>query len=209
MRSMSDDRIEQLLTNGRVNTVLAWALCSLFAFTALEGVLTGDLLWSAFALFVGLSATLPAIARRNPRRMPPWEVVMLAGLPVLGRAVATLRVPSAVATYLSIAALALLVAANLDLFTAVEMNVPFAVLFVVVTTLATAGIWAVVRWVVDLSFGTTLLLDPALTHDEIETGLMWEFVGAAVAGLVAGLVFEWYVRRRAAVDTRLERGETG
>jgi len=200
---MPDHEFADLLADGRVNAVLAWALCSLFALSAAEGVLTGDYLWSGVALFVGVVVVLPAVAGRNPRRMPPWEIVLLAGLPVVGRAVATFQVTNTVATYLSLAALAMLVAVNLHLFTPVEMSLGFAVLFVVVTTLAGAGVWAVVRWASDLYLGTELLLVPDHTRAEIEEQLMWEFVGATAAGLVAGVVFEEYVRRRARVKTRI------
>jgi len=197
----------RLLSDTRVNAALAWSVCLLFLVTVVLGVLRDHLLWSLFAALVAVVVTLPAVAARNPRRMPPWEVVLLAGLPVIGRAVATVSVMGAVATYLSIAALALLVAVNLHLFTAVEMNLPFAVLFVVVTTLGTAGVWAVARWASDLYLGTALLLDPALTRSEIEEALMWEFVGSAAAGLVAGLVFEGYIRWRTDIETRT-MGET-
>lgn len=205
---MADQEFADLLSDGRVNAVLAWVLCLLFVGSAADGALSGDYVLSGFALFIGFIVTLPAIAGGNPRRMPPWEMVLLAGLPVVGRSVATIEVTSTVATYLSLAALALLVAVNLHLFTSVEMSLSFAVLFVVVTTLAAAGVWAVVRWASDLYLGTELLLDPELTRDEIEEQLMWEFVGATVAGLVAGVVFEEYIRRRSRVGARLPGGES-
>ncbi|NIS31208.1 MAG: hypothetical protein GWN07_12825, partial [Actinobacteria bacterium] len=75
-----------------------------------------------------------------------------------------------------VAALALIIAVELHLFTPVLMTPSFAVLLVVVGTMAAAGTWAVVRWSADLLLGTTFLLDPALTEAEIEAGLMWEFV---------------------------------
>jgi hypothetical protein len=200
---MPDTEFGDLLTDSRVNAVAAWLLLSLFALSAVESVWGGEYLWGTLAAVVGLVALLPAVAARDHLTMPPWEMVLLAGLPVVGRSVATLQVTSDVATYLSIAALALLVAINLQLFTPVEMSVGFAVLFVVVTTLAAAGIWAVARWTSDLYLGTELLLSPALTSTEVHDRLMWEFVASAVAGLVAGLIFEGYVRRRATVDARL------
>jgi len=205
---MAEREFGDLLTDSRVNAVVTWVLCGVFGLVALESLLTGDILWSVFALFVAAMVLLPAVASSNARRLPPWEVVALAGLPVVGRAVATLQFASTVTSYLSIAALALLVAVNLHLYTAVEMSVGFAVLFVVVTTLAAAGVWAVARWVSDLYLGTSLLLVPGVPREEREVALMWEFVGASVAGLVAGLVFEGYVRRRASVDARLQGGES-
>jgi hypothetical protein len=200
-----------LLTDTRTNGVLAWAFVGVFVLVAVESVLTVDLLWAGFALLVALVVVFPPLAAREPGRMPPWELVVLAGLPVVGRAIATLRVTNTVATYLSIAALALLVAVSVHLYTPVEMSVGFAVVFVVVATLAAAGLWALVRWGSDLYLGTTLLLDPGpdgvLTDADLERSeeaLMWEFVGSGVAGLVAGVVFEEYVHRRASVDERME-----
>ena len=43
---------------------------------------------------------------------------------------------------------------------------------------------------------TRYLLDGRPEH-VVETALMWDFVAATVAGVVAGLLFEYYFRRRA------------
>jgi len=173
--------------------------------TAVGSVVTGDLLWGVFSGTVAVIVALPAVASGEPRAMAPWEIVLLAALPVVGRTFASFQLSSDIATYLSIAALALLVAVNLHLFTTVEMNFGFAVLFVVVTTLAAAGVWAVVRWGADVYLGTGLLFVEGYTEAEIEHGLMVEFVGSAVAGLLAGLLFELYVRRRR-VSERVPEG---
>lgn len=209
----ADGDLANLLTSTRANLVLAWVLVGVFALVAIESLLTADYLWAAFAILVAAVVVLPPVAARQVRRMPPWEVVLLAGLPVAGRAVATLQVTSTVATYLSIAALALLVAVDIHMFTPVEMNVTFAVLFVVVTTLAAAGLWALLRWGSDLYLGTELLLDPGpdgvLTEadrEAIEDDLMREFVASGLAGLVAGLFFEGYIHRRSEKDVRLQEG---
>jgi hypothetical protein len=215
-RDLAELDLADLLTDARTNVALAWMLVGVFALVAVESVLTDDLLWAAFAVLVAAVVVLPPLATRQVRRMPPWEVVLLAGLPVVGRAVATLQVTNTVATYLAIAALALLVAVDIHMFTAVEMSVGFAVLFVVVTTLAAAGLWALVRWGSDLYLGTELLLVPGpdgtLTDadkEAIEEALMWEFVASGVAGLVAGLLFEGYIHRRANRDARIgEEGST-
>jgi hypothetical protein len=76
------------------------------------------------------------------------------------------------------------------------------VAFVAIATMAVAGMWAVLRWTVDLWLGTGFLLDPALEPEAIERGLMLEFVASTVAGLLAGVVFEFYIRRRARVRRR-------
>ena len=108
----ADQDLRYLLTATRTNVALAWVLVGVFALVAVESLLTRDYLWAAFSVLVAAVVVFPPVAARQVRRMPPWEVVLLAGLPVVGRAVATLQVTSTVATYLSIAALALLVAGS-------------------------------------------------------------------------------------------------
>ena len=77
-------------------------------------------------------------------------------------------------------------------------------LFVVITTMAAAGLWAVGQWLSDLYLGTGFLLGRG-TEEEVEAALMWDFVAATVAGLAAGVLFEFYFRRRARIDDRLPR----
>lgn len=200
---MAEVEFEQLLHNARLNTVLAWIIVGVVALVAVEGVLSRDILWSGFPVAVLLLILIPPLAFRSVHTMLPWEVLLLATLPVLGRAFATFQTSSQIATYLSIAALALIVAVELHTFTTVRMSPSFAIAFVVITTLAAAGIWAVVRWSADIWLGTEFL--DALGHDEkaIERAVMLDFVASFVAGIVAGLVFEFYVRRTARIEPRL------
>jgi hypothetical protein len=90
----------------------------------------------------------------------------------------------------------LVIAVELHAFTTVEMTPGFALLLVVVTAVAAAGVLAVVRWLVDTWLGTGFLLTPGVEPELIETGLMWEFVYSTLAGVAAGVLFEVYFRRR-------------
>lgn len=183
---MSRADLGRLVESERANALLAWTFVAFVAAVAVASLFRGNLLWAVFTAGIVVLSVLPAVAVRSPRAMVPWEVLALAALPTLARAFAP---PVAeIATYLAVAALALVVAVELHLFTTVEMSYRFAVAFVVVTTLATAGVWAVTRWVADLYLGTGFLA----SEDE----LMWEFVASTVAGVGAGLFFEGYVRRR-------------
>ena len=202
MASTASD-LASLLRTSRLNAAIGWLLTAVIVLTAVTNVFLGNLLWAGFAMVVGGLSVLPAVARRDPLVMIPWEVFVLAALPLLGYTFGINVAFREVTTYLSVAALALIVAVELQLFTNVEMNYQFALLFVVVSTLALAGLWAVSRWLSDLYLGTTLLLDPALEEDVIEEHLMWEFVASAVAGLLAGGVFELYVRRYTGVAQRI------
>lgn len=77
-------------------------------------------------------ALVPTAARRDPLVTLPWEVLVLAVLPIIGRSFATVPPTSQFATYLSVAALALIIAVELHRFTPVRMTASFVVLFVVV-----------------------------------------------------------------------------
>ncbi len=188
--------LERVVRDQRVNAALSWLLVGFVLAVAAGMLLQGELLWAGFSATVAGLAVLPAVARRTPVAMLPWEVLALAVVPLAGRAVASVPVTGRLAQYLSVAALALVVAVELHTFTPVEMSDRFAVLFVVVGTLATAGVWAVVRWLSDVYLGTTLLLTPGVAEAAVERRLMFEFVYSTLAGAVAGVVFELYFRRR-------------
>jgi len=199
---MSSD-LGGLLRRQRTNAVASWLLIALLVVAVGTSIWRDLLWWAAFAVAVLVLALLPPVLLRNWQATLPWEVTALAGLPVLGRSFATVPVTGQIATYLSVAAIALVVAVELHLFTDVRMTDGFAVAFVVVTTLATAGIWAVLRWAVDILLGTTLLLADGVPEPEVEHALMIEFVASTVAGVVAGLVFAYYVRRQIRPADRL------
>jgi hypothetical protein len=156
----------------------------------------GALLPSVLVAAVVVFAIAPVLAYCNPRAMLPWQVLLLTGLPVLGAVFASLWLVSGPVTYFMIAKIALVVAVELHLFTPVQMTPWFAVLFVVVTTMTVAGVWAVGRWLADLYLGTVMLLVSGLTDTQIETGLMWEFVYSAASWVVAGIVLQRGFRQR-------------
>ncbi|MFB6084270.1 MAG: hypothetical protein ABEJ94_08510 [Halorientalis sp.] len=188
---MNETGLGRILRSRRGNAVLAWVFVGLVLVTGLASAVTGNYLWTVFTAAIALIALLPAIQLRSVRVMPPWEVVVLATFPAVGHLFAVELLTGQAqhtARYVSVAALALLVAVDLDGFTPVRMNESFGAVFVVVTTLATAGVWAVVRWAADTLVGTGFLAS--------EHALMVEFVGSATAGVVAGLVYVFYLRRR-------------
>ena len=200
--------LSAVIVDRRINAVLAWLVVGVLVVTAVAAAAAGQVLWAGFSLVVALLGVLPGIAYRGFDAMLPWEVLVLAAVPVAGRflvagqTILGFTFTGRIATYLAVAAIALIVAVELDLFTDVVMNHSFAVFFVVITTMAAAGVWAVVQWLSDLSLGTSFLLD-GRPEEVIETTLMWDFVAATVAGILAGIVFEYYFRRHARVASRL------
>ncbi|GGL52947.1 hypothetical protein [Halocalculus aciditolerans] len=204
---MDSDRLGRLIEAKRSNAVLAWLLVAFILLVFAESLWMRDLVWAGFTLVVAGVALVPPVVARDPEIMLPWEVVLLAALPVLARTVTTWGPATDLATSLSIAALALLVAVELDVFTPVRMTPWFAIAFTVIATMATAGLWAVGQWLADLFLGTYYVLPPpgsGMTEGDALYRLMWDFVGATGVGLVAGVVFEWYFRRVVDSATRIE-----
>lgn len=205
---MSRSTLRDVVEQERVNATISWAIVAFLLATALGTILGGDPVWGAFVVSVAGLAVVPAVTTRNATAMLPWEVLLLAALPALGRTlvvgetIAGLTLSGRIATFLAVAAVALVVAVELDVFTPVRMNEPFAVVFVSMTTTAAAGVWALARFLTDSFLGTQLLLD-GRPERVVETALMWDFVAASAIGLLAGVLFELYFRRRASTETRV------
>ena len=193
--------LREIVESQRLNAVLAWVLVGFLGLAVVANLLERSVVWAGFTAAVAALALVPAVRYRDPVTMLPWEVLLVASLPVVGRTfvvgqrVGGFTLTGRVTTYLAVAAVALIIAVKLDVFTPVRMNEAFALLFVVVATTAAAGMWAVAQWVSDLYLGTSLLLD-GRPEAVIERELMWDFVAATVAGVLAGLLFEYYFRRR-------------
>ncbi|WP_152041936.1 hypothetical protein [Salinigranum salinum] len=202
--------LRSVVESQRLNALLAWLLVGLLLVAAGVNLVERHPVWAGVTATVAVLALIPAIRYRDPLTMLPWEVLLVASLPIIGRTfvvgqrVGGITLTGRVTTYLAVAAVALVIAVELDAFTTVRMNRAFALLFVVVTTTAAAGVWAVVQWTSDLYLGTSLLLD-GRPEEVVETELMWDFVAATATGVLAGLLFEYYFRRRARTGARVAR----
>lgn len=206
--AMEETALARVLHDSRLNAIICWVLIGLVALLAAASVIEGELLSAGFAVAIVALAVVPPLGFRSAEAMLPWEVLVLAALPVLGRTVVVVTGlgTGRISTYVSVVAIALIVAVELHVFTAVRMNTRFAVAFVVLTTMAAAGLWAVARWVPDVLFGTTFILKPGVEESVIEHRLMLDFVASTVVGLVGGAVFQWYFRQQAPLDDRITEG---
>ncbi|WP_306059888.1 hypothetical protein [Natronococcus wangiae] len=187
--------LEHVLGVGRRNAVTSWLLVALLVAIWLGGVLADRVLWSAFALVVLALAIVPPMAYRSAYVMLPWEVLLLAALPVLGLGLGWGPFTSPVAAYLAVAAVGLVIVVELHSFTAIRLSPGFAVVLVTAATMAAAALWAVVQWGIDLALGREFVT----TNDE----LMIEFFYSTLAGVGAGVIFTAYFRRIDAVRDRL------
>ncbi|MFC7081397.1 hypothetical protein [Halorussus caseinilyticus] len=174
----------------------------LLAASIAENLVSGDLIWTVFLAAALVVLVLPAVAARDSAAMLPPEVTALAVLPAVTRALGPAWATE-YATYLSVAALALAVVAELSLFTSVEMAPWLANAMVVLTTMAAIGVWAVLQFYSDAFLGTHLVG----SADDVNVA----FVRATVAGLAAAVVFERYFADHADAESAsdLPEGETG
>ncbi len=203
--SAPPDILATLFKNSRNNALLAWLLVAVLVAVFIESVLDFDRLWILFVAVTAAIVLLPPIAHRNWRVMLPWELLTLALLPILVRALAGGDI-GVFGYYLSVAGLALIVTVELHMFTELRLNHWFAVFFVVLTTLASVAAWSVIRWNSDRLLGTEFLIEPGVSQDAANAALMIEFLWVTLAGLVAGVVFAAYFRRRGrALRRRLRR----
>lgn len=174
------------LDRTRPAVMASWAILLYLWGTAALLFLEGNPIWTGYAAFTGFIAVLPAAALRDWRKVPPPEILFITALPFTLKAAGTGTIASWTLGYLSAAAVALLVIAELDMFTGFETTPRFTVILLTATTIAISGTWAIARWVSDLTLGTGFLGS--------ETLLMWEFTAAALTGVVAGELFNHYTK---------------
>jgi hypothetical protein len=187
-------RLATLVESNRLNAVVSWVLVASLVGAAVASVVVGEPVWSVFAAGGIAVVLLPAVARRDPSVMPPWEVLVFVALPIASQFLALPDVLADLTSFLAILGLAVLVVVELHEFTPVVMTPRFAVGFVVLVTMATAGVWTVVQYASDVWFGTALV--------GTKTTLMWDLVLATAVAVVAGPALAVYFRWLDAVDVR-------
>ncbi|TQQ82548.1 hypothetical protein EGH24_03585 [Halonotius terrestris] len=189
------DALARLFKSGRTNAVISWLLVGILAVVFVESILDIDLLWTLFVTATAAIVLLPPVTYRDWRMMLPWELLVIALAPILVRALFGGELGT-FGSYLSLAALALLVTVELHMFTDLQLTHWFAVLLVVLTTMASVAAWSAVRWLFDQRFGTEFLLQPGVSQDAANAALMEEWLWVTLAGLVAGVLFDAYFRGR-------------
>lgn len=183
MRDRFGADLARLFGADPLNAGLAWLGCGLLVAVAGWELARGNLPWGGFVLAVGVLAAVPGPFYRSPTVTLPWELVALVAVAAAWRGVTP---SSELGLFALVAGAAVLVAAELHLFTSARMSHRFVVLLVAVATAAVAGAWALASWAADAVLAT----DYVTTNGE----LMGDFLAASVAGVAAGLLFDGYVR---------------
>ena len=147
----------------------------------------GQYAWFGLSLFVFVLSILPAVAYRDTISAP-WEILFIAALPFIHKIAGFQLLSNVAISYISVSAVALLLVVQMDEFTSLRTNSFFAVFLTVIVTIAMGGFWALMRWFSDMYLGTSLIIS--------EEHLMWEFTGATVAGILSGLIYHYYFKKR-------------
>lgn len=178
---------EWFIKDARLNAGIAWVLTGLLVLAALSNFLAGLLVSMAIAAVAAGVAVVPALVHRSWTRTVPWPMLLLASLPLLVGAFSPSFLGDTLFA-LGIAALAILVVVALEMTTTVRMTPNFAIGFVVIATMATAGFWALGSAASARYLGTAFVS----TNEQ----LMIIFTSALLASVVSALLFRWYFGRR-------------
>lgn len=173
--------LQSLVDKHRVDATVAWLATVALIAAAGRFALAGEFHWVAFVALLVAVSLVPTVATGDPEITMPGELMALVAVPVVVRAAGFFVQAT---PFLAVAGCALLVAVALDTFTSLEMTPRFAVVFVVITTMAVAGAWAIGQFVADTYYGTAFLA--GLSE------LMWDLIIATAMGVAAGVIFELY-----------------
>ena len=187
------NKLSKLLKNTHKNAVFGWGMIVLLFLFAIVNLIYGRLTWFILTVFVIGVIGSPAILLRRYSVMPSWYFVILATLPIIGSTTAYYFFSTSIPIYLSVATIALLLAAEISWFTSVKMNYKFAIILVLTTTLAMSGLWYLLQWLMDMNLGTSYILN-GQTANDINDAVMLKFIYATISGIVAGIFFGWYFR---------------
>ena len=174
------------LKETKLNAVISWVLTGMLAVTIANGLVNSRFDIVMLAGTAAIVSVVPPLVSSNWRRTVPWPLLLVATFPLVFGASGSFF--GLVIVGIGIAALALLVAVVLQMTTTVRMTPNFAIGFVMICTLGTAGLWAV------LSATSARFLGSGFV--ETNDQLMSVFSAALVASIVSGLIFRWYFGRQ-------------
>lgn len=179
--------MRRLLQTELVGVSFSWGALVVILVATGWSLVHGAFRWVLFGLGLAGILLITPVVYRSGRVMPSWPVTVLAALPFAVGVAAPGGPVEQFAASMAVAAMALVVATQVDTFTRVRMNRGVTVGFVVMTTLTAAGTWEIGKWLLDVTMGTSLIGG--------NDALMWRLITSAIAGIIAGLFFDWYLKR--------------
>lgn len=175
---------------------ISWIASTLLFFCTVYSVLRMDVLWVIFGITALSLYMLPIVTMRNPFRALPWEMAILLSAPLILHIAARSHALNehlhwwddftSLAFALSLATIGFLLTVELQIYTKVKMNRPFAIFFVIMFTLAVAGFWQIGEFVGDKVYDTHYQGD----NTDVMSTLVWNLIG----GIIMGFVYDLYLR---------------
>ncbi len=174
----------------------SWIAAVVLFFSTVYSLLKFDVLWVSFGITALSLYMLPIVSLRNPFKALPWEMTILLSVPILIHISAESQALNdhlswwddlaSIAFAFSISTLGFLMTVELQMYTPVRMNRAFAVLFVIVFTLAVSGFWQVGEFVGDRVYGTHYQGN----NGDVMLSLVWNLIG----GIAMGVFYDLYLR---------------
>ena len=188
--------IRDYLTGRWLEAQLSWISGFLLFLSTAYTALNVDVLWVAFGVTALSLYILPIVAHKDPFKALPWEMTLLLAAPILlhisaeserlNESLTWWRDLTSLAFAFSLATIGFLLTVELQIFTSIRMNRPFAIFFVFMFTLAVAGFWQVGEFLGDKLWGTDYLG----SNYEVMMDFVWTFIG----GLAMGVIYYLYLR---------------
>ena len=195
--NFSGRRPDQILEAG-----LSWIASLVLFFSTVYAILKVDVMWIVFGVTAICLYVLPIVTTQNLSRALPWEMTMILATPMLLHISAGARSLNdrfawaddltTLAFALSLATIGFLLTVELEMYTSVRMNRPFAVFFVIMFTLGASGFWEVGEYIDDEVFGSSYLK----SNDDAMTTLLWTSIGGILMGLFYALYLKVMPKKR-------------
>ncbi len=179
---------------GRLNAVLAWTGLVVLGTLAIYLGMRGNHRWFFFSGAALALVLAPAAATRNPMAMPPWILIVLALVPVVDATLFGASPLASVTRYLAVATVALIIAVDVHRWTSVRMTGAFSVGVVILATISSAAVWNVALWATDHLLDREYIISNG-SSDAANAAMMMDFLFAAMAGSIAGVLLYGYLRR--------------
>lgn len=174
----------------------SWVASLVLFFCTVYVVLDMDVLWSVFGVAAISLYVLPIVSMRDPFVALPWEMTLLLSSPIilhisessraLNENIAFWDNLTALSFAFSIATVGFLLTVELQMYSDVKMNRPFAVFFVIMFTLAVSGFWQLGEYLSDVIIST----DNISSNGQV----MKEFLWVTFGGLLMGFVYDAYMK---------------
>ena len=193
---MEDGKLKNVSRQRVFEAQLSWISSLVLFFSTVYVVIKFDVLWIAFGITALSLYVLPIVTFRDPFKAIPWEMTILVSAPILLRISEGSRMMAerflwwddvtSIAFAFSLSTIGFLLTVELDMYTSVEMNRPFASFFVFMFTLSMSGFWLLGEFISDNVVKTSHLQ----SNEDVMTQFLWILIG----GVIMAFIYAGYIR---------------